>query len=503
MATGLRPYQVEAVRAVHEHWREWDRELLVMATGTGKTRTAKAIVEDRLELGSVLFIAHRDELIEQARATLGDAGKIKADVTDVRPVTVGSIQTLVNRPRYDFATVIVDEAHHCVSDSYRAVLDRYSGCKVLGLTATPDRKGLGDVFEGVAYEYGLRQAVNDGYLSRIVAQTIEIDIDMSKVRIKAGDYEANAVADALAPCLPEIARAIKEHASDRKTLVFLPLVSIAQEFRDVLEAAGVPAREVNGTSPDRAETLRWFKDGPRGIALCNAMLLTEGVDMPDCDCVVCLRPTRVRSLYSQIVGRGTRLAPGKENCLLLDFLWLSTRHDLCRPACLLTDNQADVDAVARAAEQGELDVMDALVDAVEQRRNALAAQIAENAARKARLIDPLSYFVDVDAMAAADFVPEFKWQSEPVTEKQARLIEGAGIDPTGMCKGQATLLIGTILERRRQKLATPKQVRALRRAGFPEPGQWTFEQASSVMGMLASNHWKVPHHIDPQTYRPR
>lgn len=499
---GLRPYQVEAVDAVRDHWREWDRELLVMATGTGKTRTAKAIIEDRLQYGPVLFIAHRDELLEQAASTFGGAGMIKGGTTDIRPVTVGSIQTLVRRPRYGFETLIVDEAHHSVSDSYRKVLDDYSGCKVLGLTATPDRKGLGDIFDGVAYEYGLRDAVREGYLSPIIARTVPIDIDMSGVRIKAGDFELNAVAATLRPYLPEIAKAIREYASDRKTLVFLPLVAIAQEFRDILESEGIPAREVNGSSADRTETLKWFKDGPKGIVLCNAMLLTEGVDIPDCDCVVCLRPTKVRSLYSQIVGRGTRLAPGKENCLILDFLWLSTKHDLCKPACLLTDNEQDVEAVAEAAQDREVDIMEGLEDAVEQRRNALAKQLAEASRKKARLIDPLSYFVDVDEMAAADFVPEFAWQREPATEKQLRMIEGAGINPEGMCKGQASLVIDSIFRRREQGLATAKQVKMLRQKGFADPARWTFDQASKVMTILAENKWRVPYWIDPSAYRP-
>ena len=502
MATGLRPYQEAAVDAVRERWQDWDRELLVMATGTGKTVTARAIIEDRLQSGPVLFIAHRDELLTQASDAFGGAGIIKAGTEDIRPVTVGSIQTLVNRNRYGFNTVIVDEAHHCTSDSYRKVLEDYSDCKVLGLTATPDRKGLGEVFDGVAYEYGLRQAITEGYLSPIVARTVPIDIDMSQVRVRAGDFELNAVAETLRPYLPEIARSRKEYASDRKTLVFLPLVAIAQEFRDILESEGIPAREVNGSSADRAETLRWFKEGPKGIALCNAMLLTEGVDIPDCDCVVCLRPTKVRSLYSQIVGRGTRLAPGKQNCLLLDFLWLSTRHDLCKPACLLTDNDEDIKAVSDRSEDDEIDIMEGLVDVVEQRRNALAAQLAANARRKATLIDPLQYFVDADAMAAADFVPEFAWQKEPASEKQIRLIENAGIDPTGMCKGQASLVIDTIFRRRDQGLATAKQVRKLTTYGFPDAGTWTFDQARKMMDMIADNRWRVPYWIDVKTYKP-
>ncbi|MBQ1840895.1 MAG: DEAD/DEAH box helicase family protein, partial [Atopobiaceae bacterium] len=244
---------------MRDRWREWNRELLVMATGTGKTYTAKCIIEDRLRYGSVLFMAHRDELIEQARATFGDAGKVKGSETDIRPITVGSVQTLVNRPAYDgFETLVIDEAHHAVSDSYQKVLAQYPNAKVLGLTATPDRKGLGNVFEGIAYEYGLRDAVRDGYLSPIVARTIPIDIDLTQVKTRVGDFELGGLVEALEPYLPEIAKSMCEYARDRKTVVFLPLVRMAQEFAEMLRDYGFDAQEVNGQSPDRKEKLEWF-----------------------------------------------------------------------------------------------------------------------------------------------------------------------------------------------------------------------------------------------------
>ena len=462
----LRPYQREAIASVHKGWREWDRELLVMATGTGKTFTAKCIIEDRLAQGPVLFMAHRDELIEQARATFGDAGKIKGSVTDLKPITVGSVQTLVNRPRYDgFRTVVVDEAHHAVSDSYQKVLSQYADAKVLGLTATPDRKGLGAAFEGVAYEYGLREAVKDGYLSPITALTVPIDIDLTKVKTRVGDFEVTGLVEALEPYLPEIAKAMAEHAMGRKTIVFLPLVRMAQEFAEMLRTYGFDAREVNGQSQDRAEKLAWFAHAGSGSVMCNAMLLTEGYDCPDVDCVVVLRPTKVRSLYAQMVGRGTRLAPGKESCLILDFLWLSTRHDLCRPASLITGNDEDAQKVSERAVGEELELFGALTDVEEQRRNALAEAIKANAKRKARLVDPLTFFVDVNEQALLDYVPEFPWERDEPTEKQIRLIEQAGVSTTGMCKGQASKVIDAILRRRRSGLATPKQMRALEQRG--------------------------------------
>lgn len=504
MATAirLRPYQQEAVDAVHQHWQEWDRELLVMATGTGKTATAKRIIQDRLSNGPVLFMAHRDELIEQARATFGDAGKIKGSVTDIRPITVGSVQTLINRPRYDFKTLIIDEAHHAVSDSYQRILAQYPDAKVLGLTATPDRKGLGNVFDGIAYEYGLRDAVKDGYLSPIVARTIPIDIDLTQVKTRVGDFEVTGLVEALEPYLPEIARSMVEHAMDRKTIVFLPSVQMAKEFADMLRGYGFDAREVDGESVDRKETLDWFANAGKGSVLTNAMLLTEGYDCPDTDCVVMLRPTKVRSLYSQCIGRGTRLAPGKRDCLILDFLWLSTKHDLCSPASLITDNDEDAQKVSEKAVEDELELFDALTDVEEQRRNALAEAIRANAKRKARLVDPLTFFVDVNEQALLDYVETFPWEREPATEKQIRLIEGAGIDTIGITKGRASKIVDAIFRRRDAKLATPKQMRMLEKKGFQNVGLWSFEQASNMMGLLAKNKWRVPWGIDPQTYVP-
>ena len=499
----LRPYQREAIDAVHDHWREWNREMLVMATGTGKTYTAKCIIEDRLSNGSVLFMAHRDELIEQARATFGNAGKVKGPETDIRPITVGSVQTLVNRPRYEgFKTLVIDEAHHAVSESYQKVMALYPDAKVLGLTATPDRKGLGNVFEGIAYEYGLRDAVKDGYLSKIVARTIPIDIDLTNVKTRVGDFEVTGLVEALEPYLPEIAKSMVEHAMDRKTVVFLPLVRMAQEFAEMLRGYGFDAREVDGQSADRKDTLEWFSHAGKSSVICNAMLLTEGYDCPDVDCVVVLRPTKVRSLYAQMVGRGTRLAPNKKDCLILDFLWLSTRHDLCRPASLITANDEDAERVSEKAVEEELELFDALADVEEQRRNALAEAIRANAKRKARLVDPLTFFVDVNEVAALDYVETFPWERESATEKQIRLIEGAGINADGMTKGRASKVIDAIFRRRDAGLATPKQMRMLEQKGFQNVGLWTFAQASDMMGRLAKNRWRVPYNINPATFVP-
>ena len=187
---------------------------------------------------------------------------------------------------------------------------------------------------------------------------------------------------------------------------------------------------------------------------------------------------------------------------MLDFLWLSTRHDLCRPASLITGNDEDAEKVSEKAVEEELELFDALTDVEEQRRNALADAIRANAKRKARLVDPLTFFVDVNELALTDYAPEWKWEKEPPTDKQIKLIENAGINTDGMCKGQASKIIDVILNRRKQGLATPKQMRMLEQKGFQNVGLWTFEQASDMMGRLAKNRWRVPWGIDPATYVP-
>ena len=279
----LRPYQEEAVRAINDKWNEWQRELLVLPTGCGKTVVFNTIANQRP--GKTLILAHRDELIEQARdkyfKMFGDnPGKIKAMENDIRPVTVGSVQTMCRRDYSGkFDTVIVDEAHHAISPSYKAVLDQFPEAKVLGVTATPDRgdkKSLARYFDGIAYEYKLKTAVSEGYLVPIMAKTIPLEIDMTQVKVSLGDFEVGSIAETLEPYLPKIAESIRVHASARKTVVFCPLISIAQELAGMIPGA----KEVNGNSQDRKEVLEWFDQAGPGAVLCNAMLLTEGWDCP-------------------------------------------------------------------------------------------------------------------------------------------------------------------------------------------------------------------------------
>lgn len=488
----LRPYQEEAVRAINDKWNEWQRELLVLPTGCGKTVVFNTIANQRP--GKTLILAHRDELIEQARdkyfKMFGDnPGKIKAMENDIRPVTVGSVQTMCRRDYSGmFDTVIVDEAHHAISPSYKAVLDQFPEAKVLGVTATPDRgdkKSLARYFDGIAYEYKLKTAVSEGYLVPIMAKTIPLEIDMTQVKVSLGDFEVGSIAETLEPYLPKIAESIRVHASARKTVVFCPLISIAQELAGMIPGA----REVNGNSQDRKEVLEWFDQAGPGAVLCNAMLLTEGWDCPSCNCVVVLRPTKIRSLYCQMVGRGTRLHPGKDNLLILDFLWLTHKHNLCRPASLVSDSDEDIETVVKKSKDEEIDLFEAASDAEEARRTALAEQLRKQQRKKSQLINPLELFSVLDDIGLADYEPTFRWERDDATEKQVRALQSFGIDAEGITKGYACAIMDRLITRRSNNLASVKQVKCLRQHGY-DPIDWTFDQAARKISALAAAGWK-------------
>ena len=352
----LRPYQQEAKNSVFEQWEKLNKTLVVLPTGCGKTIVFAKVTEECVRRGKrVLILAHRGELLEQASDKILKATGLRCAVEKAEEtclgswyrITVGSVQSLQREKRlaqFDsdyFGAIIIDEAHHCITDGYQKILQHFPDAKVLGVTATPDRgdmRNLGEYFESLAYEYTLPKAIKEGYLSPIKALTIPLQLDLSGVSMQAGDFKAGEIATALDPYLYQIADEMEKYCQDRKTVVFLPLVKTSQKFRDILNEKGFQAAEVNGESRDRAEVLEDF-DHDKYNVLCNSMLLTEGWDCPSVDCVVVLRPTKVRSLYSQMVGRGTRLNPGKEDLLLLDFLWHTERHELCHPANLICESE--------------------------------------------------------------------------------------------------------------------------------------------------------------------
>lgn len=521
----LRPYQKAAKDSIQGEWQKGvKRTLLVLPTGCGKTIVFAKVTEDRVRLGErVLVLAHRGELLDQAADKLAKSTGLgcateKAEQTSVGSwfrVVVGSVQTLMRDKRLQqfaanhFDTIIVDEAHHCISDGYQRVLQYFSSANVLGVTATPDRgdmRNLGSYFESLAYEYTLPKAIKEGFLSPIKAMTIPLQINLAAVGQQSGDFKAGDLGTALDPYLEQIAAEMKRVAHDRKIVVFLPLVKTSQKFTAILNEIGFRAAEVNGESSDRAEILEDFDNGKYDV-LCNSMLLTEGWDCPSVDCVVVLRPTKVRSLYSQMVGRGTRLFPGKTDLLLLDFLWHTDRHELCHPAHLIAESEEIAQAMTKQIEEAgialDLETVErqAAEDVVAQREEALAKQLAEMKRRKRALVDPLQFEMSIQAEDLAGYVPAFGWEMAPPSDAQVKTLEKLGILPDQVDNaGKASLLLERLDKRRAEGLTTPKQIRFLEGKGFEHVGTWTFDNAKKLIDRIAGNGWRVPEGIVPTTY---
>lgn len=522
----LRPYQEAARIAVNDEWeRGVNKTLLVLPTGTGKTIVFSKIIEDRVRAGDrCLVLAHRRELLDQAADKLEKSTGLRCSVEKAKDtsinswyrVTVGSVQTLMRERRLSqfspdyFGTIVVDEAHHCISESYQRVLQYFNNAKVLGVTATPDRgdmHNLGSYFETLAYEYSLPQAIKENYLCPIKALTLPLKLDISMVSKQAGDFKASEICTALDPYLESIADEMIKHCQNRKTVVFLPLIKTSQKFTRILQSKGLTAAEVNGDSENRTKILSDFASG-RYQVLCNSMLLTEGWDCPSVDCIVVLRPTQIRSLYAQMVGRGTRIYPGKDYLLLLDFLWHTQNHELCHPACLIAERDEVAQQITKNIENydGPLDLIEAdkqaESDIVRQREEALAQKLETMRKRKRKLVDPLQFEMSIQAEDLSGYVPSFTWEMAPPSEKQIQSLEKLGILPDEIDNaGKASKLLDRLSIRRAEGLTTPKQIRFLENKGFQHVGTWQFETARNLIDRIAANGWRIPHDVNPAIYQ--
>lgn len=351
-----RGYQIEAIQAVREAYQQDKRRLLIaLPTGSGKTIIFAMLIQRRK--GNALVLAHRDELIQSAYDKIkmvipnADIGIVKAERNEIdAPIVIASIQTLSRQSRLEqipahFDTIIVDEAHHAAAESYRRTLDYLGafdegGPLVVGVTATPSRAddiGLDCVFEQIVYSRTILDMMKAGYLCDLRALQIHLEADFQKLHTRAGDFIEREVADLLsaanAPAL--IAEAYQEHAADRKGLVFTPTVDLAHDTAKAFMERGIAAEALDGGTDieKRRAILARLKSGETQV-VANCAVLTEGFDEPSVDCVVIARPTRSRTFFIQCIGRGTRLYPGKENCLVLDLVGTTERHDLMTMATL-------------------------------------------------------------------------------------------------------------------------------------------------------------------------
>jgi superfamily II DNA or RNA helicase len=353
----LRDYQTEAIAAIADRFRHGIRRPLVsLPTGTGKTVIFANLASRAMARGNgVLVLAHRDELLSQAADKMRQVdpaldamtvGLVKASADEWdRPVVVASVQTLGREARLArvdrrFELIIVDEAHHAAADSYQRILRGLGsfeddGPLTLGVTATPQRAdslSLETTFQEVVYHRDILSMIRAGYLCELKGRQVTLEaLSLSGVKTRGGDYVAEQVATALeaAEAPYHGVRAWQRYASGRKTIVFTPTIALAHEFAEKFRAAGVAARGLSGDTPteERRQMLRDFAAGKVQV-ICNAQVLTEGFDEPSVDCIMIARPTKSQPLYVQMVGRGTRLYPGKDDCLVMDLVGATDRLDL-------------------------------------------------------------------------------------------------------------------------------------------------------------------------------
>lgn len=360
----LHPYQRETVDAIrHALDAGVQRPAGVLPTGGGKSLIAAALLAElHVPRSRSLIVAHRRELVDQNAAEIrGYAPHLRVGTmigADRRglggDIISASIQTLVNAPELveDVRTLVIDECHHATADTYRRVLDYYGcfagsgkGANAVGITATmsrSDRGALGSIWQDVVYTVPISQLIADGYLVRPFGKRIVIkDLDLSRVRQVAGDLQKDALGTALedANAPDAIAHAYREHAADRPGIIFMPTVHSADLVVEAMRAADFTTEGIYGHTPksDRKRTLDRYKLGHVQV-LVNAMVLTEGTNLPMTSCIVVARPTRSQGLYVQMAGRGLRLHPesGKTDCLILDIAGVTRSLKLASPIDLFT-----------------------------------------------------------------------------------------------------------------------------------------------------------------------
>jgi superfamily II DNA or RNA helicase len=405
------------------------------------------------------------------------------------------------------------------------VIDYYRtnpALKILGVTATPDRadeEALGQVFQSVAFDYEVLDAIHDGWLVPIEQQMVHVDgLDYSSIRTTAGDLNGGDLAAVMEAerNLQQMASASLAIIGQRRALVFTASVKAAEMTAEIFNRhrSGMASWVCGKT--DREERRRVLADFAAGKlqVVCNCGVLTEGFDDPGVEVVIMGRPTKSRSLYSQMVGRSTRPLPGvvdgpetaearraaiagsgKPSCLVVDFVGNSGKHKLVTSADILggkVSEEAVELAVTRARKAGgPVNMTEALDQAEEELRE--QKRLAETA-RRARLVATARFTtqsVDPFDVLHLNPVKARGWDTaRQLTEKQRSLLAKQGINPDGISFSQGRQLIAEIFRRWDGKLCSFKQAKVLRKYGYNT--EVSFAEASATIDALAKNRWQKP-----------
>ncbi len=493
-----RPYQAKALTCIiGEFEKGIQRTLIAIPTGTGKTIIFNGIGyyfaynEDRTPTGKkVLVLAHQNILIDQAadkfqKAVGVQVSREKGNITCLDspyPITVSSVQTMSRRlekfdPHY-FDLIIIDEAHHSESKQYKKVLDHFKNAKVLGVTATPDRadeKKL-SAFQSVAFQYSIEEAQRDGYLAPITLERAAVEIDLSKVKRKKGDFLEKDLGSAIDPYLEEIAKYVRPITHGRKIICFVPLISTARLAEERFSHYGFKTASISGeeSKAERERILKDFEEGKYDIIF-NAILLTEGYDCPQIDCVIVLRPTTSRALYVQMVGRGLRLAQGKKDCLLIDFLFQHEGFDLAGPEDVLGIEAKEKLSFSKTHGQGHGHSKE--VETPEERLARKLLEAAQKLKRELAKVRDLYPTLEAETQKENS---ELGLKDGPMSEEQEDQLLERGLDPTGLSWTEA----GNLLKQLKEKdPPSSSQAWRLRQLGFSEEAlkRMTFAEAKKEL----------------------
>jgi superfamily II DNA or RNA helicase len=538
----LRWYQEAAIKRIFEEWDSGNNStLLVLPTGCGKTITFGSIVYRFNEHYGMrpdgsprrsLILAHRTELITQACDSLAVLGveaaieqasqKARSGVFGDPTCVVASVQSMQANERskrllsWDpdyFDLIITDEGHHAASkpkskgkdkgkikpNIYKNIFNHFTGAeKKLFVTATPDRAdgaNMGDICDSLAFEYPMYEAVREGWLCPIRIRWCDTGVDLRNIRTTGGDLNESDIAEAIKPHIEVLARATKKEIDDRKTLVFTPDVGSAEAFASAMESLGIKSASLSGESSDneRQDVLNAFRRGDIQL-LANCALFTEGFDVPAISCVVLLRPTKSRPLYCQMVGRGTRPAPGKENLIVVDFPWVAGKHKLVKPTELFDSTKQSEERYQEAEkllESGKTDDLMAamkMADEVIKEKVKLRIKVTEGRVKYRR--------TEYDPLAVGDILGiPYRQESEgslkkKITDKQLDILRKAKIvGAESMSAPRASLYVDKVIERWKADKATIPQVSYLIALGVePEVArEMKFKEASATISRLKAS----------------
>ena len=550
----LRPYQRDASDAVFKEWQSVRSTLVVMPTGSGKSLLFADIIRRKFPKRAMV-LAHREELIWQARDKIQKVTGLKADVEmgnykasvdhelfhPRANVIVSTIQThcaggdgagrMTKFNPQDFGLLIIDEAHHSTASSYKRVVEHYCqnpNLVVLGVTATPDRadeEALGQIFETVAYDYEILDAINDGWLVPIEQQMVSVDgLDFSSVRTTAGDLNGSDLEEVMLAekNLHGIAGSTIEIIGDRRGLGFASSVQHAKNLADIFNRhrSGMAAWVCGKTDKDeRKQIISDFASGKIQF-LWNCGVFTEGFDDSGVEVISMARPTKSRALYGQMAGRGTRphesiahrlndapvaaLRRGmiarscKPACLILDFVGNSGKHKLVTTADILGGKVSDevVQAAKEFARKAGRPVR--IADALEEEEKRLAEKKQREqmeAARKAKLVAKTSFKTQkIDPFDVLQIKPVKSrgWDDGKVLKEGSKKIIRSvfGKDPGEVSYTEGMQLVKEFFRRKDSGECTFGQAKMLKKYGYDT--HMKFDEAKRTIDAIAQNGWRRP-----------